>query len=439
MEIRASTPQIQAMLQASAAGNLDLLQEVEDADLVRPCKTGCQALHWAAGSNQVQTVEYLIQSRGLDVDSRATKKARDRTPLHYACRNGCIEAARCLVEEHGADANAIAKHGVTPFQLAVWRNHLEICQWLVRDCNVDPSQVNDFDCGSVHWLGIAPIDRADSLEAEDGSVLLPLARWLAEQSLVDFSSRQRQGHSALHKAAWGGHVALCRYLHEEHNLWDDAQDDAGNFAADLCDMANTARHADVANYLRNHCSRERAQSCAVLGIPEDASDTEIRQAYLTAARKVHPDRSETSAPDDFDAVQKAYKHLTVAKGRGSQSNPTHSLKLMLQVSGVTSEQKEDDCFKARLVAVLLEYGEKGLDLSNLKKKWSQVWPDAPFPAQERSTKGRGVLSEWIRQEAGDVVNLQTDEKGGLRLYAKNCTQAQVAAAAATVAQENAKE
>jgi ankyrin repeat protein len=79
MEIRASTPQIQAMLQASAAGNLDLLQEVEDADLVRPCKTGCQALHWAAGSNQVQTVEYLIQSRGLDVDSRVTRKARDRT------------------------------------------------------------------------------------------------------------------------------------------------------------------------------------------------------------------------------------------------------------------------------------------------------------------------------------------------------------------------
>jgi hypothetical protein len=266
--------------------------------------------------------------------------------------------------------------------------------------------------------------------------LLPLARWLDRQPLIDFSSRQRQGHSALHKAAWGGHVALCRYLHEEHHLWDDVQDDAGNFAADLSDMANTARHIGVANYLRNHCSRERAQSCAVLGISEDASETDIRQAYLAAARKVHPDKSETSSSDDFDAVQKAYQHLTLAKGRGSQSNPTHSLKLMLQVSGVASEQKEDDCFKARLVAVLLEYGEKGLDLSNLKKKWSQVWPDSPFPTQEKSAKGRGVvLSEWIRQEAGDIVDLQTDDKGGLRLYARNCTQAQVAA----VAQENAKE
>jgi hypothetical protein len=346
------------------------------------------------------------------------------------------------VEELGAEANAVAKHGVTPFQLAVWRNHLEICQWLIRDCNVDPSQVNDFDCGAVHWLGIAPIDRADTdgPDAEDGSALIPLARWLAEQPSVDFSLRQRQGHSALHKAAWGGHVALCRYLHEEHDLWDGVQDYAGNFAADLSDMANTGRHAHVASYLRNHCSRDRAQSCAVLGISEDASETEIRQAYLAAARKVHPDRSGTSAPDEFDAVQKAYKHLTLSEGRGSQSNPAHSLKLMLQVSGVTSEQKEDDCFKARLVAVLLEYGEKGLDLSNLKKKWIQLWPDTPFPEREKSVnRKQGSLSEWIRQEAGDVVELQSDNKGSLRLYARNCTQAQVAAVAATVSQENAKE
>jgi hypothetical protein len=49
------------------------------------------------------------------------------------------------------------------------------------------------------------------------------------------------------------------------------------------------------------------------------------------------------------------------------------------------------------------------------------------------------LSDWIRQEAGDIVDLQTDDKGGLRLYARNCTQAQVAAAAAIVAKENANE
>ena len=27
--------------------------------------------------------------------------------------------------------DARAKHGVSPFQLAVWQNHLSICKWLV--------------------------------------------------------------------------------------------------------------------------------------------------------------------------------------------------------------------------------------------------------------------------------------------------------------------
>jgi hypothetical protein len=316
-------------------------------------------------------------------------------------------------------------------------------------------------------MGIAPMDRANTVhdddtdtdndtdtcnaDTKDGNALLPLAQWLAEQPAVDYTARQRQGHSALHKAAWGGHLALVGYLHETQGLWDDMQDEAGNYAADLCDMANTARHAQVATYLRNHCSRERAESCDVLGVTEGASDAEIRQAYRSAARKYHPDKCASTPPSsssiDFDAIVKAYQHLTLQQGRGSQSNPAHSLKLMLQqvsssssssssssdaasTLSVVAEEKDDDCFKARLVAVLLEYGDRGLDLSNLKKKWQQVWPDTAFPVQ-RSTS----LSKWIRQKVGDMdsVDLQADDKGSLRLYARNCTQAKVAAAAVAAA------
>jgi len=422
MEIRASSPEIQAILEAAVQGNIEYLKQVNDNELFGAyCRSGCSALHWAAGSSQSVAVKYLIEDRGFRVNVLAKRKAQGRTPLHYACRNGCLEVARLLIEEYKADPNALAKHGVTPLQLAVWRNYLDICQYLVIGCGVEPHQVNNFDCGAVHWLGIATVQQHD--KDEDGSALLPLARWLAEQN-VDFQSRQRQGHSALHKAAWGGHLALCRYFHEEHNLWDDSPDEAGNYAADLCDMANTARHAQVAQYLRNHCSRERAQSCAILGIDVDADDTTIRQAYLEAARQVHPDRG--GASHDFHQMQKAYRHLVHQNGRGSQSNPAHSLKLMLQVSGASHNPQEDDCFKARLIAVLLEYGNKGLDLSNLKKKWKQVWPDASFPNEN------GKMSDWIRQEAEDVVELRFDGKGSLRLYPKICSQAQVVAAATEI-------
>ena len=40
--------------------------------------------------------------------------------------------------------------------------------------------------------------------------LLLLADWLRQRGL-DFHATQRQGHTPLHKAAWGGHVDLCRW------------------------------------------------------------------------------------------------------------------------------------------------------------------------------------------------------------------------------------
>jgi hypothetical protein len=91
-----------------------------------------------------------------------------------------------------------------------------------------------------------------------------------------------------------------------------------------------------------------------------------------------------------------------------------------------SNESEDDCFKARLIAVLLEYGDKGLDLCNVKKKWTQVWPTITFP-EETERKKRG-LSEFIRLKAGDVVDVvvPSDGKGSIRLIPKHCTQSQVA-------------
>jgi DnaJ domain len=173
------------------------------------------------------------------------------------------------------------------------------------------------------------------------------------------------------QAAWGGHIALIRYLRDEHGLLDTVQDFAGNYAADLADMANTTRHAQVAQFLRQECSAARAQSCAVLEIPVGSSVSDIRKAYLAKARQVHPDRQHHCTNYDFDAIRRAYEHLALENGNGSQSNPAHSLNLMLELTEVAinestcdgpSEIDDRDCFKARLIAVLLEYGDKGLDL-----------------------------------------------------------------------------
>ena len=440
MQIRAATRRIEFILQAVVTGNLSEIEQVSEEELSEAhCHSGCTALHWAAGSNQVAVLNYLLllsnNHNYWDVNDRVEccsingkKKPNLRTPLHYACRNGALEAAQCLVHTHGADPNPTARQGVTPFQLAVWQNQLPVCRWLVQDCGIQPAnQVNDFGCGAPHWLGICPPSRAD----DD---LLPTAEWLAEQPGISFSAKQKQGHSILHKAAWMGHLTLVSYLHEQHGMMDDATDLAGNYAADLADMAHTPRHDEVARYLRQWCSRQKYESCAVLGVDLDADPQAIREAYKQRVRLVHPDKNAASSADEFDALQTAYRHLTVEQGRGSQSNPAHSLNLMIKVSAADSEasSNDNDLFQARLIAVLLEYGDKGIDLSNLRKKWKQVWPHSSFPEPPTIKNRKMALSKWIRRQAGDVVDMRLDEKGCLRAHAKHCSRATVATAASYI-------
>jgi endogenous inhibitor of DNA gyrase (YacG/DUF329 family) len=164
------------------------------------------------------------------------------------------------VQVAGAQVDPRAKNSVTPFQLAFCQNQLDVGQWLVEEHGVDPCQVNDFDCGAVqHWLGICPVHRANYS-------LFSLAEWLAQQPGIDFSLRQRQGHTPLHKAAWGGHLALIQYLRNEHGLSDDAQDDAGNFAANLADMAHTPHHDKLRYICENNAVGQERKAVPFWGL-----------------------------------------------------------------------------------------------------------------------------------------------------------------------------
>jgi 2-polyprenyl-6-methoxyphenol hydroxylase-like FAD-dependent oxidoreductase len=243
---------------------------------------------------------------------------------------------------------------------------------------------------------------------------------------VCFHAVQRQGHTPLHKAAWGGHIALCRWLRDECGAVDDVQDLGGNYAADEADMGG---HVELAAWLRDECSGARARSCTILGLAPNTTDLAvIRGAYLELSRKLHPDRVAATGPPararevrpsdgagavagearekqngsaaggsretkkeftaveggpqctdfifvaacekegncgancgawradetrkdfragdtgvhsyDFTAVAAAYDHLTRLGGRGSQANPTHSLRRMLQATGGSDGEME---------------------------------------------------------------------------------------------------
>jgi hypothetical protein len=441
----------------------------------------------------------------FEVDTPAAGRSRGRTALHYAARNGCADALKLLVEHYGADPDAPAKHGVTPFQLAVWRNQISIAQTLVQQYGVDPCQTNDFGCNAAHWACISPLECAGS---DDGGMkLLPLLRWLNDICGASlFRAEQRQGHSSFHKACWLGHWRVVEWLHEECDLWDDRPDLAGNYGVDLCRMANTERHRRLEIYLRSHCSRQVEEWCRIMGLDLDvirplllhkscSSDnscreergndveayqeefnasaeltTVLRRAYLQRIRLVHPDKKDHrwsrscdsaavgrgSANEEFYRVHDAYCSF-MSGGLGTQGNPNHRLPLLLRdrpepagccedgqnqgelgssasqsfrssaapatasdhatSRGSEAEASVDsDRFKTQLLVVLKEYGDKGMNASNLKKKWKQIWSQ-PFPdTGDKST----TLLRYLSLHAGDVISVYRNSKTGqVRVHARN--------------------
>jgi uncharacterized protein len=115
---------------------------------------GQTALMWAAVENHAEVVQLLIDA-SAEVDRTSTKhdwvkisysegnvpKTRDLgglTALHFAARQGSIEAAEKLLDA-GADANAVEPmYQLTPLQLAIVNGHYTLAKRLIeRSVGVD--------------------------------------------------------------------------------------------------------------------------------------------------------------------------------------------------------------------------------------------------------------------------------------------------------------
>ena len=53
-----------------------------------------------------------------------------RTPLHIACENGQVDAARLLLEK-GAEVDRADKDGATPLFIACWNGHVDVARLLL--------------------------------------------------------------------------------------------------------------------------------------------------------------------------------------------------------------------------------------------------------------------------------------------------------------------
>jgi ankyrin repeat protein len=165
-----------------------------------------------------------------------------RTALHWAARNGHLQVCRWLVR-CGISPDVRTHDGTAPLHWAVWQRRLDVCRWLVNEAGADLHAQNSFGCNAIQWA------------AQTASDDLKMSKWLLVAGL-DLTLLNRNGHSAVHKAAVKGHRRICEWL-----LSDEVGLGAAHLQADQ-DGNTPARMAafegfdELARYLQEESERK---------------------------------------------------------------------------------------------------------------------------------------------------------------------------------------
>ena len=217
--------------EACRDGDLDTVCKMLQSGELDPVndrgKYDSTAIHWAAGSGHLESVFCLLSWPGTDLGARTIIEQRDkrsgRTAIHWAARNGHASLLEALAERYQyVDLDVPTFDGTTPFQLAAWAGHKDVCRMLLRRKACDPNHVNMYGCNALHFACIA--GRGD------------MCKWLyGDECQVNAWVVQRQGHTALHKAAWAGSHEICAWLQNDVGLDTkcEIEDVKGHTASDI--------------------------------------------------------------------------------------------------------------------------------------------------------------------------------------------------------------
>jgi len=167
------------------------------------------AEHWAAGGGHLDCLRYLVELRKSLITSPSVDSSQDtyisdgkcrkkkvrrrdgKTSLHYAARNGRLECIRYLIDEAGHEVDEVSGDGTTPLHLACFGGYVDAVLLLLDEYGA-AFTCNDWGCSVAHWVAMTKCRS----EADIRRMCT-----LAQNRGVSFVTPQKQGHTALHKAA----------------------------------------------------------------------------------------------------------------------------------------------------------------------------------------------------------------------------------------------
>lgn len=263
------------LLAAAADGNAEKIQSLLDEEvnnsslsnakkndrirrlLDQQDRNGSIAEHWAAGGGHLACLQLLHKYRDMIAESDVTLKdkkdddgtdlatpsnrrqrRRDgRTSLHFACKNGRDGVISYLIEERGKLANPDVDiptgDGTTPLHLACFSAHFSTVRLLIERYGADVQRQNDWDCGVAHWIAMSVNPKREEI--------VQICQYLREEHDTCFHERQKQGHSAVHKAAQKKNREVIEWCHQSMSSAEREEagilDDGGNKPSDIWSSA----------------------------------------------------------------------------------------------------------------------------------------------------------------------------------------------------------
>ncbi|KAK1786610.1 hypothetical protein P4O66_003053 [Electrophorus voltai] len=202
---------------AAATGNLACLQWLltqGGCHASAKDSSGATILHLASRFSHHEITDWLLKS-GAGNPSIATDTGA--LPVHYAAAKGDLPSLRLLLGHspnfrwchqttplrlikivQPSVVNFQTKNGATPLYLACQEGHLEVVQYLVKECGAEPSiRAND---------GMTPLHAAAQMG--HNTVIV----WLMSFTDVSLSDQDKDGATAVHFAASRGHAKVLGWL-----------------------------------------------------------------------------------------------------------------------------------------------------------------------------------------------------------------------------------
>ena len=250
---------IQALLDEEV--NNSSLSNSEKNDRIRRLldqqdRNGSIAEHWAAGGGHLNCLRLLHKYRDKIADSDVNEKdkkdddddddddlatpsnrrqrRRDgRTSLHFACKNGQDDVISYLLERRDklakSDVDIPTGDGTTPLHLACFSAHLSTVRLLIERYGADVQRQNEWGCGVAHWIAMSVNPKREEI--------VQVCHYLRGKHNICFHERQKQGHSAVHKAAQKKNHEVIEWCHQSMGLVEKEEagkvDDGGNKPSDI--------------------------------------------------------------------------------------------------------------------------------------------------------------------------------------------------------------